>query len=77
MTGQEIRAIRERLNESQAEFAARFGVARNTVSMWESKGPPQEGAGRHHVERVLGEIIAAFATGGTENGRDAVDTGTG
>jgi transcriptional regulator with XRE-family HTH domain len=35
MKGQELRAIRDRLRWTQAEFAKALGVAPNTVARWE------------------------------------------
>lgn len=36
MPATEIRAIRDRLNLTQAEFADRLGVSQATVSLWEA-----------------------------------------
>ena len=33
----DVKALREHLNETQAEFAARFGVDQGTVSNWETR----------------------------------------
>ncbi len=41
MTPAEFRADRERLFDTQAAAALRFGVRRETVVMWERKGPPK------------------------------------
>jgi len=41
MTPTEFRDARERLFDTQAAAAARFGVRRETVVMWERKGPPK------------------------------------
>lgn len=35
-TGAEIKALRERLGESQTAFAARFGLDQSTISLWEA-----------------------------------------
>lgn len=35
MTGDEVRAARKRLGLTQAQLAARLGLARNTVTRWE------------------------------------------
>ena len=56
MTADEIRAVRERRSETQEDFAKHFGVARSTIAMWETNGTPENGAARHHVERILAEI---------------------
>lgn len=36
MTPDKIRTIREKLRDTQAEFAERLGVAQSTVACWES-----------------------------------------
>ena len=36
MTGEEVRAARQKLGLTQVEFAERVGVARNTVVRWEA-----------------------------------------
>ena len=36
MVGEEVRAARRKLGLTQAEFAERVGVARNTVVRWEA-----------------------------------------
>jgi DNA-binding transcriptional regulator YiaG len=36
MTGDEVRAARQRLGLTQAQFAERLGVARMTVVRWEN-----------------------------------------
>jgi DNA-binding transcriptional regulator YiaG len=37
MTGKQIQTIRLRLGLTQAELAEKLGVARNTVTRWESE----------------------------------------
>jgi DNA-binding transcriptional regulator YiaG len=54
VTGAQIRSFRkDTLGESQAAFAARFGVHQSTVQRWEEKGPPPRGPGRVAIERLL------------------------
>lgn len=57
--GDAIKAARERLGESQAEFAKRFGVDQSAVSRWETQGVPGRGPAAAFVERVLAEIEGA------------------
>ncbi len=57
ITGDDIKTARERLGESQAEFAKRFGVDQSAVSRWEVFGIPSRGTTQAIVERVLAEII--------------------
>lgn len=59
ITGPDLRAARERLKESQAAFAERFGVDQATVSRWEAGGPPSRGAAGKMIERVLDEVAEA------------------
>ena len=56
MLKDEIKAARERLGESQAEFARRFHVDQATVHRWEAKGVPERGAARIAVEGVLASL---------------------
>jgi len=58
ITPQMVKAARERLGESQAAFAERFGVYQTTVHRWETEGPPARGAAGKAIERVLAEIEA-------------------
>jgi len=58
ITPEMVRAARDRLGESQAAFAARFGVYQTTVHRWETKGPPTRGAAGKAIERFLDEIKA-------------------
>lgn len=51
-----VRAAREKLGETQATFAARFGVDQSTVHLWESRGLPTRGTARVAVERLLAEL---------------------
>ncbi|MDE2107218.1 MAG: helix-turn-helix domain-containing protein [Patescibacteria group bacterium] len=54
----QLRAAREKVGESQAEFAERFGVDQSTVSRWESMGPPVHGPVRRMIEQIMSEIDA-------------------
>jgi DNA-binding XRE family transcriptional regulator len=45
MTGAEIKALRERLGETQVEFARRFGVTRQAIFNWEQRGTPTKAPG--------------------------------
>jgi transcriptional regulator with XRE-family HTH domain len=58
-----VKALRERLGETHGDFAKRFGVARPTIIHWETKGPPVIGPGRHHIERIMGEIEDGLDSG--------------
>lgn len=58
-----IRAARERLRETQGQFAERFGVDQSTVHRWETDGPPVRGPGRKAIERVLADIGTPEAAG--------------
>ena len=49
----DIKAAREALKESQAAFAARFGVDQSTVHRWETRGPPK----RPLVQKVIARAI--------------------
>ncbi|WP_448031515.1 helix-turn-helix domain-containing protein [Bradyrhizobium liaoningense] len=62
MDAQVIREAREKVGESQAAFAERFGVDQATVHRWETLGPPKRGAGRKALERELSAIEKAGAS---------------
>ena len=53
----EIKKMRERLGESQTEFANRFGVNQSTVHRWETEGLPSAGAARMAVEKFAAAMI--------------------
>ena len=59
VTGEHIRAARERVGESQAEFGKRFGVDQSAISRWETQGLPSRGPAEAIVERVLAELKEA------------------
>lgn len=56
ITGDSIRAARQKLRESQADFGRRFGVNQSTVNRWENKGVPDRGTARVAIERLMGEL---------------------
>lgn len=58
ITGDTIRETRERMRESQAQFAARFGVNQSTIHRWEAEGPPTSGPARLGIEQVMAKIAA-------------------
>jgi DNA-binding transcriptional regulator YiaG len=63
MDAQLIRSARERVGESQAAFAERFGVDQSTVHRWETAGPPSRGPARKAIEREISAIEAAVDAG--------------
>lgn len=58
ITPEMVKAARDKLGESQAAFAERFGVYQTTVHRWETEGPPARGAAGKAIERVLAEVGA-------------------
>lgn len=56
MDAAQIKAARERVSESQEDFAKRFGVDQTTISRWEISGPPREGAAKKLLEFVVAQI---------------------
>jgi len=52
----DIKEIRNRLEESQAIFGQRFGVDQSTVHRWETYGLPDHGAAKTAVERFAIEL---------------------
>ena len=61
ITAKQIKAAREKLRESHADFAKRFGVARTTIIHWENGNPPKFGPTVSHVEKVLAELGWVYA----------------
>ena len=53
--GLRLRAVRERLGETQTEFASRVRVTQPTISRWEDTGPAGN-IGRAYVQQILAEI---------------------
>jgi DNA-binding transcriptional regulator YiaG len=60
-TAEEIKAARNRLKESQAAFASRFGVDQATIHRWETEGLPKRGTARMAVENVLKDLQSEAA----------------
>ena len=56
LTSDDIKAVRASLGESQAAFAARFGVDQATIHRWETDGLPKRGTARVAVEQMLAEL---------------------
>lgn len=56
ISGDDLRAARERLGESQSQFGERFGVDQSTIHRWETAGISDRGTTKLAVERVLGDI---------------------
>lgn len=56
LSGDDLRAARERLGESQAQFGERFGVDQSTIHRWETDGISDRGTTKLAVERVLADI---------------------
>jgi DNA-binding transcriptional regulator YiaG len=56
---EQIKAVRLRLKESQAVFAARFGVDQSVISRWEAKGPPSRGTAQIAIDHLLEQLEAA------------------
>lgn len=54
-----LKAARTRLEESQAEFGARFGVDQSTIHRWETDGPSDRGPARMLIERTLTDLDKA------------------
>jgi DNA-binding transcriptional regulator YiaG len=53
----DIRAARARVDETQTQFASRFGVDRSTVAFWERRGLPTKGAAPRMIEQELRNIV--------------------
>jgi len=48
----DVKSIRERLGESQAQFAKRFEVTQNAVWFWEHRGVPKNKLFRRELMRL-------------------------
>lgn len=59
LTSERIKTAREAVNETQAEFAVRFGVNQSTIARWETVRPPEHWAACKEIERILDEMDAA------------------
>lgn len=53
-----IKTVRDTLDMSQAELAAKIGVDQSTISAWENGGLPKRGLTREAIERRVGELLA-------------------
>ncbi len=49
----DVKALREQLRETQAEFAARFGVDQGTVSNWETGKTRPSGPARKIMSGLM------------------------
>lgn len=58
-----VRAAREKVRESQADFGRRFGVDQSTIARWEGDGIPKRGPARIAIERELASINGVPASG--------------
>jgi transcriptional regulator with XRE-family HTH domain len=56
ITAADLKRARKLANETQAQFAARFGVDRSTYTGWESGKVPTEGTAPVLIERILAEL---------------------
>jgi DNA-binding transcriptional regulator YiaG len=54
----DIRAARARVDETQSQFAKRFGVDRSTVAFWEKAGLPKKGTAPILIEQEIRSITA-------------------
>lgn len=57
----DVKSIREALQETQAEFAARFGVDQGTVSNWEKRKTNPSGPARKIMSSLAPELSRASA----------------
>jgi DNA-binding transcriptional regulator YiaG len=55
VTAKQLKKVRTALDESQAEFAKRFGVNQSTLHRWEHK-MPKKGSAQRVAEYVLAEL---------------------
>lgn len=55
-TASDIRSARERVGETQAQFAERFGVHQSTIDRWETDGPPNNGSAAVAISLILDAI---------------------
>jgi phage repressor protein C with HTH and peptisase S24 domain len=58
--GRKIRALRNALRESQAEFGDRFGVEQATVSRWEKGLSPVQRKHQSAIAELAGMTVAEF-----------------
>jgi DNA-binding transcriptional regulator YiaG len=64
--GSEIKRARDRLGESQAAFAKRFGVNQSTIHRWETGDLAIDGIVLMGVESVLAKLSGQHPTEQTE-----------
>lgn len=58
MTKEELKLRRLAIGETQAVFAARFGVDRTTYVSWETVSLPRRASGLELIRRVLVDVDA-------------------
>lgn len=58
ITPERILKARTAIGETQATFAARFGVDQSTIHRWETDGVPDRGTAAFAVTRVILEVEA-------------------
>lgn len=56
ITARQIKQARQRLGESQSEFATRFAVNQATAHRWETDGPPENGPAMILLRQLLEQI---------------------
>jgi DNA-binding transcriptional regulator YiaG len=64
-SSERVRALRERLGDSQQQFAERLGTRQQTVSEWE-RGASHPRRMAQRLLTMLAEESAAYDTGGRE-----------
>ena len=52
----DLKAIRERLGETQTEFGKRFGVKQPTIHRWENGELPDSGPARLLVDQFVNDM---------------------
>lgn len=72
MTAPEIRVIRAYLHETQAQFAARFGVNRYAIAFWEQWGIADNPQYEKKLRALREAQNADGLDGGTGGGSEAV-----
>lgn len=55
----DVKALREHLKETQAEFAARLGVDQGTISNWETGKTSPSGPARVIMQELSSKRVAA------------------
>lgn len=56
LRSKDVIKTRERLKESQAAFATRFGVNQSTVHRWEEGNPPQKGPASILLKSLMAQL---------------------